>query len=75
LGTLCTDVPGNGTLDQPPCNRVTHGTELHVALQVGVLIAAWLAGGRRRSHRWVAWLLLACSLGGFIASYLIAGSY
>jgi thiosulfate reductase cytochrome b subunit len=54
---------------------VTHGTELNVALQVGVLIAAWLAGGRRRSHRWVAWLLLACSLGGFIASYLIAGSY
>ena len=75
LGTLCTDVPGNGTLDQAPCNRVTYGVKLNVALQVCVLIVAWLAGGRRRSHRWLAWMLLTCSLGGFVASFAIARSY
>ena len=75
LGSLCTDVPGNGTLDQAPCNRVTYGVKLNVALQACLLIVAWLAGRRRRSHQWAAWVLLAGSLGGFVASYLIAGSY
>jgi hypothetical protein len=29
LGTFCTDTPGNGTLNEPPCNRVNIGVALN----------------------------------------------
>lgn len=74
-GSACTDVPGNGGLDRAPCNRVTHGLMLNVISQATFFVIAWLAGGRRRSHQWMAWTLLACSLGTFIASLAIARSY
>ena len=75
LGTACTDVPGNGTLDVAPCNRVTHGATLNLILQGFVLVVSWFAGRRRHSRQWVAWCLLAGSLGGFIVSFVIARSY
>jgi heme/copper-type cytochrome/quinol oxidase subunit 3 len=75
LGTACTDVPGNGPLDVAPCNRVTHGATLNLILQGCVLVVGWLAGGRRHSRQWVAWCLLAGSIGGFVVSFVIARSY
>ncbi len=74
FGSACTDVPGNGGLDQPPCNRVTHAVQLNLAVQ-GMIFVGALVAGRTRSRQWIAWLLLVGSLAVSTGSIVIAGSY
>jgi hypothetical protein len=75
LATACTDVPGNGGLHQPPCNRVDHGIKMNTAFQAAFFIAPWVLGGRLRSRRWLAWTLLLGSVAAFALSLTIASSY
>ena len=75
LGSACTDIPGNGSLHQAPCNRVDHGIKLNTALQAGFFVAPWLLGGRLRSRRWLAWALLLGSVAAFAISLTIASSF
>ena len=75
LGSACTDIPGNGGLDQAPCNRVTHGIQLNCVVQGSIFVVAWIIAGRRRSRQWMAWLLLVGSLATSVLSIAIAKSY
>ena len=75
LGTLCTNVPGNGTLDVAPCNRVSIGVEVNAALQLAVFVLAIGAAWAPRGNRVIALMLTAVSIGGFVATMVFAGSY
>jgi hypothetical protein len=70
--TMCTDVRGNGDVAPAPCKSALHGMWLNTVLQGVVLVIAWLAGGRERSRQWMAWSLLAVSVGAFVISWQIA---
>ena len=74
LGSACTDIPGNGGLDQAPCNRVVHGAQLNSVVQGLIFVVAWIIAGRRRSGPWMAWLLLVGSLATSVLSIAIAKS-
>jgi hypothetical protein len=75
FGSACTDIPGNGGLDQAPCNRVTHAVQLNSVAQGLIFVVAWIIAGRRRSRQWMAWALLVASLATSFVSIAIAKSY
>ena len=75
LGTLCTDTPGNGTLKEPPCNRVNIGVELNLGLQALFWLTAMLSTVRSGKPNLLTRPIVVLSIATFISAFWLARSY
>lgn len=75
MGTICTNDGSGRSLSTPPCDVVSRGVRLIVAVEAVVfalsIASAWLP----RRTREVAIILVVISLGGLVAGLAIAASY
>jgi hypothetical protein len=75
IGTTCTNVPGNGSLNESPCDRVGLGIKLNLVLQTFVWLAAAILAWRSRDTTWVTRSLVAGSVAIFAVSLVVSASY
>ena len=75
LGSLCTDIPGNGGLDESPCNRVDLGIKINLGLQALLCVIAVVLGWRWRTTTWISAAIIVLSVAIFVGSFAIARSY
>ncbi len=75
VGTLCTDMPGNGSLNESPCNRVNIGVGLNLGLQVLLWVTAMVLTARSGRPNLLTRPIVMLSIAIFVGTFWLAASY
>ncbi len=73
IGTLCTDTPGNGTLNESPCNRVNIGVGLNLGLQALLWLTAMILTARSGRPNLLTRPIVVLSIAIFAGSLMRPG--